>query len=520
MSRKATNTILACLLCLLPTLSIAQTLQRIEYWFDDNLASRKTISLSGTEDGITQSLSTDGLDNGLHKFSFRIRRTDNVYSAISTSLFFKQNDNVGEVLEYWLDDDYEHRVSMGLSGTTEEQELTFDLHDPEFCPLGFHQLNFRVAAGGKGMSAVYTTGIIKIPSGKATQVEYWFDNNQANAQVLDGHLSSDNKAYIINADLDVSQLSVGMHRLNYRACDKANNFYGAILSAPILKVPSGNASILEYWLDGNMSTRKQFSGSTTDGGYKYISDLDLGNVSPGHHRLSVRAKSSDGKRVTAVNTVPIIVKSRYGNGSEPVDAKMTKYSISVDNEESVVLDVLTPKETITIPYTLDARSLSKGSHTIKSKFWNSANAGVSTEDQFTVVEQEGPVLTLTAAEKDGVVDIRFNSIPNDIRYRVGRTDQNGKNTKVYETTSGQYPNKLHVVDSPMAGSYTYFVRAVYEDADGTAHAVQSNDANVNVTTSDETNRTASILGRVVFDNNMTALVPSNANKIIYHLDIL
>lgn len=483
MSRKAINTALACLLCLLPVLSFAQSLQRIEYWFDDDFSSRSTISVSGSEDAVTKAISTDGMDNGVHKFSFRIRRTDGKYSAISSSLFFKQNDSVGEKLEYWLDNDYEHRVSMNTSATEAEQELTFDLHDMEQCPIGFHQLHIRVTAEGKGMSSVYTTGIWKCPLGNATQIEYWFDNDMENSQVLSGHLSSDGKGYIITADLDVSQLSIGMHRLNYRPCDKENQFYGAVQSAPILKVPSGKASILEYWLDDNLSTRKQFSGSTTTGGYMFTKDLDLGNVSPGHHRLSVRGKSSDGKLVTAVTSMPIIVKSRYGNGSEPVDAKMKSFTIAVDNEEPVTVNVNRDDELILNPYALNVRDLNTGNHTLKAHFWNTANAGVALEQNFTVNAVETPTITLTAQEEEGRVTLKFNSIPNDVKWGLVRTDANGVNVKIDGKTESCYPSEITSVDTPPAGSYKYKARGYYMDVDGTRKAVNSNEVEVAVVAS-------------------------------------
>ena len=430
---------LVCLLSLLPSLLFAQSLQRIEYWFDDDFNSRSAISLSGSEDVVTKLLSTDGLDNGVHKFNFRVRRSDGKYSAITSSLFFKQNDGAGEKLEYWLDDDYNHRVSMGMSATEAEQELTLDLHDMEWCPVGFHQLHIRVSAEGKAMSSVYTTGIwkcplgnatqiecwfddnkensqvlsghlssdgkgniitadldvsqlstgihrlnyrpcdkennfygavqsdvfLKVPSGNATQIECWFDDNKENSQVLNGHLSSDGQSNIVTADLDVNQLSTGLHRLNYRPCDKENNFYGAVQSDVFLKIPSGEANIMEYWLDDNLNTRKQFSGTATQGGYVFTKDLDLGNVSPGHHRLSVRSRSSDGKLVTAVTSMPIIVKSRYNNDeSEAKSLTVTEHSYWFDNDEPGVMTVSNPRNIITQPYTIDTRKLSEGQHTL------------------------------------------------------------------------------------------------------------------------------------------------------------
>ena len=520
MSRKSFINIACCLLCLLPTLSFAQSLQRIEYWFDDDFSSRSTISLSGSEDAVTKLLSTDGLDNGVHKFSFRIRRSDGKYSAISSSLFFKQNDSMGEKLEYWLDDDYEHRVSMDISATEAEQELTFDLHDMEWCPVGFHQLHIRVSAEGKGMSSVYTTGIWKCPLGNATQIEYWFDNNKANSQVLSGHLSSDGKGYIINTDLDVSQLSIGMHRLNYRACDKENQFYGAVQSDIFLKVPSGNASILEYWLDDNLSTRKQFSGSTTTGGYMFTKDLDLGNVSPGHHRLSIRAKSSDGKLVTAVTSMPIIVKSRYNIDMADAEAlTVTEHSYWFDNEEPDVASVSNPRNIITQPYTLDTRKLSDGQHTLHVQYGNSAGIWNGPVDiTFTKTHVNDPMIAANVTVEDGVVTLKYTAIPFGQRYIVVRQYPSGTKRKVDDLKSTEYPAALQATDTPAPGTYTYYIEGIYTDADGVTQKVRSGDMAVTVEQAASTVGKGNIYGVLLRDgkrhaNSCDSKVFANGNSV-------
>lgn len=662
MSRKAIHIILPCLLCMLPVLLCAQSLTRLEYWFDDDFADRRSISLSGSDATVEKSLSTDGLDNGVHKICFRSLRSDGKYTAISSSLFFKQYSDSGETFEYWLDDDYEGRVRMNIANTEDEQELTFDLSDEQLCPFGFHQLHFRVAQAGKGMSATYTTGIwkrqlgtatqleywfdndienskildgklassgdayifntdidmsalsvgvhllnyrpcdsktqlvgmvqsttiMKVPSGIASQVEYWFDDDMANSKILTGHLSSDEGGYIINADLDVSQLSVGMHRLNYRACDKENNLYGAIISSPVLKVPSGIASHVEYWFDDDIENSKILDGKlassgdayvfnneidagslsmgmhrlnyracdkennlygavisspiiklsagtatkleywidndrsnvhtingelTSDGkDYKFVTDLDLGDVSAGHHRLYCRAVSNSKRTVTAVTMTPIIVKSRY-NVENTEDVTMTHYSIAVDDEEPLILDVPSPKEVTTIPYTLDARRFSAGNHTLTATFWNSLGLNVTDQSSFAVVEQKTPTVTLSATEEDGYVKLSFNSIPNDVHYIVGRKDANGKARKVFETYNSNYPNNMNVVDHPVAGNYTYYVRAVYTDIDENKHGISSNEIPLTIETQNEATSKGCIVGRVIFDEQEIDLI--SAIRMIY-----
>ena len=596
MSRKAIHIILPCLLCMLPVLLCAQSLTRLEYWFDDDFASRRSVSLSGSDATVERSLSTDGLDNGVHKICFRSLRSDGMYTAISSSLFFKQYSDSGETFEYWLDDDYDGRVRMNIADTEEEQELIFDLSDEQQCPFGYHQLHFRVAQAGKGMSATYTTGIwkrqlgtatqleywfdndiknskildgklassgdayifntdidmsalsvgvhllnyrpcdsktqlvgmvqsttiMKVPSGIASQVEYWFDDDMANSKILTGHLSSDEGGYIINADIDVSLLSIGMHRLNYRACDKENNLFGAIISSPVMKVPSGIASQVEYWFDDDMENSKILDGKLASSGDAYVfnneinagslsmgmhrlnyracdkennlygavisspivklsvgtataleywidddrtkvhtingqlasngkdyifaSDLDLGEVSAGHHRLYCRAVSNSKRTVTAVTMTPIIVKPRYNvEGTE--DLKVTQYSIAVDDEKPLMFDVPTPEETVTITYELDARRLLNGFHTLTTKFWNNLGKNVTEQSTFMTISNSIPTAIQYLMAKKVIDEGSVEDAKPDnklLRAHIAKMAFRG----VYSTGDKQVPEKVTSDDFP------------------------------------------------------------------------
>ena len=353
-----------------------------EYWFDDNFAGKKTVSTNGNNAVIRASIDAHGLSDGIHSFNFRVKRVDGKYSAITSALFMNLKGETIECLEYWLDDDYDNRQSVSLSHTEEEQELTLDLSNIEWCPIGFHQLNIRAIDSKFGRTAINTTGIIKISLGTATQVEYWFDGDVANSKILNGHLSADGGGYIINAALDVSQLSVGMHQLNYRACDSENHLYGAVMSSPIIKVPSGSITRLEYWFDNdrkNIYTMGGHAAEAGDEGYIFVGDLDISNLSPGHHRLHYRGISSDGQMSTAIGTASIVVKIDV-NGF----ATMASYSISVDGEP-IAQGPLDALKELDFSYILDAKDLDKGVHILNTTFWNNYGNSVSEDTSFIVI---------------------------------------------------------------------------------------------------------------------------------------
>ena len=99
--------VLLVLLCLLPATIGAQSLNRFEYWFDDNYAGRRTGSLSGSDLVINRAIPTTGLDYGVHRFNLRVRRSDNMYSAVTSQLFLKLDRGTSNTVEYWFDDNFD-----------------------------------------------------------------------------------------------------------------------------------------------------------------------------------------------------------------------------------------------------------------------------------------------------------------------------------------------------------------------------------------------------------------------------
>lgn len=308
--------------------------------------------------------------------------------------------------------------------------------------------------------------------------EYWFDDNFSGRQ--SGSLSGTNT--VLSLSVDTEQLDDGVHKISFRARQSDGN-YSAVTSSLFLKLSAGKATQLEYWVDGDYANVRTIEGTPTEDGtgYKFINDLDFGTIAPGHHRLYFRPVSNSKITVGAVTSMPIIVKSRYNIDIE--DVKMKSFSISVDNEEPVTVNVNKDNELILNPYILNVRDLNIGNHTLKTHFWNTANAGVALEQNFTVNAIETPTITLTAQENDGQVTLKFNSIPNDVRWGILRTDINGVTAKIDGKTESCYPSEITSVDNPPAGSYKYKVRGYYMDADGTKKTVNSNEVDVAVVAS-------------------------------------
>ncbi len=493
--------LLSCLLALFPGLMLAQTLTNYEYWFDDDVAGCQTGTLSGTNDAVTFNADARGLSQGVHRLNFRAKQSDGSYSAVNSTVFIKIAAGVANKLEYWVDGDFSNARSIEGSLASDGEDYIFNRDlDMSSVTSGLHRLSLRArSSSGRTVSTITTAYFMKNGSGVANKLEYWVDNDLSKARTIEGSLASDGEDYIFNNDLDMRSVSFGLHRLNLRICSSSGKPVSAITTADFIKISAGNANKLEYWIDGDRSTLHTIEGSASDdNSYVFVSDLDLGDVTPGYHRLYFRAVSSSGFTSGAVSMTPIIVKSRYYH--DPNEAVAIKhYSISVDNEEPMVHDVLRPKEDFPYNSSLDARYLSQGQHTLKATFWNSMGMSVSVEQPFTVKFPEPGNITLSATEQDGLVKLEYNNVPNNVKHVVLRAEMNGRWWPVRNVKESCDANVVnHFTDIPSAaGAYSYKVRSRYENFDGSTDTVVSNIVTVNVSkTHDELTNYGYIIGQV------------------------
>lgn len=408
--------------------------------------------------------------------------------------------------EYWFDDDIAGRQTGVLNGKEVLFESTIDT---EHLPDGVHFINFRAKQSDGQYSSVTSSCFYKMKIEEGSVLEYWIDDDRSHVRTIQGSLASDGHDYIFNAYLDMRSVSPGLHRLNLRPRSTSGLTSGAITTADFIKVANVTANKLEYWIDGDRSTVHVIDGSLASDGKDYIfnANLDLGDVTPGYHRLYYRAISSTDLTASAVSMSPIIVKSRYYHDeNEPV--LVEKYGIAVDNGEMEMFAVTNPREILTQNHILDASHLSPGNHTVKATFWNSAGMNTSAEQAFNVTVPETPSITLTAQQEGGLVKLHFNTVANDKAYRLYRTQGNGTPIIVDHNTGSIYPSDVNYNDNPAVGSYKYQAWIPYTDRDGTSKVLKSNEVSVTVTEALTEEEAAAqygtITGRIVCDKNTPA----------------
>jgi hypothetical protein len=282
-------------------------LTRFEYWFDDNLNSRSWGTLTKSESTFRISINTDGLDDGVHRLNYRVQRDDGSYSAISNSTFMKLTKEQENRLDYWLDDDLDNKQTMEIESGEDEQLLELDLTSAS---LGYHRLNMQIALKGCLTGSVISQGVIKLPTGFANELEYWFDNDIAHAQRLTGKRAEAGEAgFIYVNELDLSALSVGIHTLNMRAVSPSGLLKSSVFSQPVMKLPMGQATELEYWFDNDIANAQRLTGKRAEAGepgFIYVNELDLSALPIGIHTFNMRAVSPSGLIKSSIVSQPVM----------------------------------------------------------------------------------------------------------------------------------------------------------------------------------------------------------------------
>jgi hypothetical protein len=194
--------------------SIAQR----EYWFDNDISTRQTLSENTT--GVSSTVvSISGLTHGLHSFTLRVQDSKGVWSSPMTKYFVVKPTPTSTTVaacEYWFDNDVANRNTLGESvATVEMNGLT----------QGLHSFTMRV----KNDAGVWSSPMTKyflVPSasemnGKTiTRCQYWFDDARDQDNFADlittCTLESENNNMVM---VDIGDLPVGTHTIWWRVGD-------------------------------------------------------------------------------------------------------------------------------------------------------------------------------------------------------------------------------------------------------------------------------------------------------------
>ena len=250
--------------------------------------------------------------------------------------------------EYWLDNDYDTRVTS----TIVSEDVTLDVDVSSKKP-GLHYFSFRAQStngqwGGMSRYYFFIRESADDDASSMTRYEYWLDKDYENRTIVNGGASE------IPLALDISSLKPGLHYLTFRAQGKSGQWGGMSRFYFFIRESADDGGYMtkyEYWLDKDYEHRTIVNGEASE----IPLTLDLSSLRPGLHYFNIRAQGRTGQW-GALSRYLVYLSEALSN----VNLSTVEYMI--DNDSTTVQSQQVNGNTIVI--TADISRLSEGTHTI------------------------------------------------------------------------------------------------------------------------------------------------------------
>ncbi|MCA1762356.1 MAG: T9SS type A sorting domain-containing protein [Cryomorphaceae bacterium] len=184
---------------------------------------------------------------------------------------------------YWWDDDLStlttENVSAGQTFNLETELSTAQLSN------GHHFLTVQVKDDSDAWSVPYTH--ILFQNGNLVQYEYWFDDDISESTV---QATSQTNLQEVNASIDVSALSPGIHKITIRSL--ANNGESSVPQTRYFKIGGGDLVNWEYWFDDDPNNSFQESITPPQNTLELIDNLNTSGLSTGAHTVTWRCEDA------------------------------------------------------------------------------------------------------------------------------------------------------------------------------------------------------------------------------------
>ena len=231
------------------------------YWFDDNEDNRFNVD---KVNGETFAIDISHLSDGTHTLHVRMEG-EGATSATVSNQFLKISTNFDAY--YWFDNETERRTFTNAGGSA-------ILIDVSHLKEGLHCFNAMLTDNLGSPSVPVSRTFIKMPqplANDSTTLTFW----------IDGTLHSEQKlAYgneIVDLELDVADLTTGMHFLQVQAVTNSGSASN-IVSGYFMRMPGqNNNSVLayRYWVNDNNADLPFTAVDDPTIPYTLIGDLDV-----------------------------------------------------------------------------------------------------------------------------------------------------------------------------------------------------------------------------------------------------
>ena len=340
------------------------TVDKCEYWFDYAYDSRTPIPI--TDGNWVQQLDVGTLQPGLHVMACHVGTSDGRWSSVLVKNILVPypssfENNVLKDYEYWVDHDFEHKVSgtIAASGVI-DLNLDFKTLSP-----GLHNIAFRVLdENGHTSSILVKNFLVPNPSSMEENVlknyEYWVDHDFEHQ--VSGTIAASG---IIDLDIDFSALAPGLHNIAFRVLD-ANGHTSTILVKNFL-VPEPSSMTenglykYRYWIDRDVANAVEVD-APADG---IISlDFDASALNDGPHEFSYQVIDKVGHfsataihhfiKETIQGESKLVGVDYWFNDDSRTRIAIDPAQVTIDKNDIVIsLDGVQPRS-ISEDYTFDA----------------------------------------------------------------------------------------------------------------------------------------------------------------------
>ncbi len=323
----------------------AQSVQLLEYWFDDDITAKQhyTPGSSGKVTNITSAIiQTANITEGMHALHIRAKDSKGEWSVAHSQNFYKYKGSGYGLritgVEYWLNDLYSERKFQDTESDASSVILrTIDLEG--YTP-GFYMFNLRAQDSRGFWSIAHSFPVFKTETagGKfaITSIEYWLNDDYSNKQIQAVNAS---EPIAMLTGIDMKNIATGFHLLNYRAKD-SRGLWSVVHSQPVYKCPGSEGILriteIEYWLNDSINNKKSQTIEST-GSIALLEHIDLSGVESGLYTLNFRIKDSRGLW-SVVHSQSFYANTAFAGGSNKIDAYRYWYDADFDLHELVVLD--------------------------------------------------------------------------------------------------------------------------------------------------------------------------------------
>lgn len=180
---------------------------------------------------------------------------------------------------YWFDNDITEYQSI-----FDEENLSISI-DAKDLKDGVHTLNVMAIDDNGRISSAKTRFFIKTHSFGHT-LRYWFDNDSESGGILQGET--------IAANIDVSHLSEGIHKIYFQTADDSPSVVKSTYFIKLPQIEGGRDMRGFIYIDGTQLTHEDVTAT----GSVITFDFDVTSLDEGIHQLMVQLLTPDGAVAT------------------------------------------------------------------------------------------------------------------------------------------------------------------------------------------------------------------------------